>query len=166
MKKIVIIGPSGSGKSTFARKLQRILNIELFPLDNIWWNKDKTHISRDEFDMKLANLLSLDAFIIEGDYSRTYQIRMEASDTIFFLDYPLEVCLSGVEERVGKKREDIPWVEEEFDPEFKKWIIDWFDITRPKAIDLINKYKTIKNVIVFHNRDEANAYLNALKEEQ
>ena len=120
MKKIVIIGPSGSGKSTFARKLQRILNIELFPLDNIWWNKDKTHISRDEFDMKLSNLLSLDAFIIEGDYSRTYQIRMEASDTIFFLDYPLEVCLSGAEERVGKKREDIPWVEEEFDPEFKK----------------------------------------------
>lgn len=166
MKKIVIIGPSGSGKSTFARKLQRILNIELFPLDNIWWNKDKTHISRDEFDRKLSNLLSLDAFIIEGDYSRTYQIRMEASDTIFFLDYPLEVCLSGAEERVGKKREDIPWVEEEFDPEFKKWIIDWFDTTRPKAIDLINKYKTIKNVIVFHNRDEANAYLNALKEEQ
>ena len=166
MKKIVIIGPSGSGKSTFARKLHNITNIPLFPLDNIWWNKDKTHISRDNFDKILDGLLNQNEWIIEGDYSRTYDIRMQHADTIFFLDYPLEVCLKGAEERVGKKREDIPWVEEEFDPEFKKWIIDWFSLTRPKALDLIRKYSQDKKVFVFYTRDEANAYLDKLTKEQ
>ena len=43
---------------------------------------------------------------------------------MFFLDYPLEICLEGIKERKGKTRTDIPWVEsdDEDDPEFVEFI--------------------------------------------
>lgn len=160
MKRIVVVGPSGAGKSEFSRKLSEKLNIPLYHLDNIFWKEDKTHITRDEFDIKLNDILKNDKWIIDGDYSRTYKTRMDKSDTIFFLNYPLEVCLSGVESRIGKKRLDIPWIEDEFDPEFKEWIINWFKDTYPILIDLLEKYKGEKNVIIFKNREEANRYLD------
>lgn len=49
-KKIIVIGCPGSGKSTFSKKLHAITGLPLFHLDNINWNSDKSHISREEFD--------------------------------------------------------------------------------------------------------------------
>lgn len=60
MNKIIVIGPSGAGKSEMSRKLHDILDLPLYHLDNIFWKQDRTHISRDEFDIKLNELLSLD----------------------------------------------------------------------------------------------------------
>lgn len=161
MNKIIVIGPSGSGKSEFSRKLNKILNIDIYHLDNIFWNSDKTHITREEFDIKLNDILSKDKWIIDGDYSRTYEIRFMNADTIFYLDYPLDVCLEGAKSRIGKKRDDLPWIEDEFTQEFKEWIINWHNTTKPMVEVLINKYKN-KNIIIFKNRDEANSYLKSL----
>lgn len=162
MNKIVVVGPSGAGKSEFSRKLNKILNIELFHLDNIFWNEDKTHIEREEFDNKLSDILHKDRWIIDGDYSRTYEVRFKKADTIFFLDYPKDICLEGANSRIGKKRDDLPWIEEEFDKEFKKWIINWFIETKPILIELINKYKNDKSIIIFKSREEANDFINSL----
>ena len=162
MNKIVVVGPSGAGKSEFSRKLNKILNIELFHLDNIFWNEDKTHIEREEFDNKLSDILHKDRWIIDGDYSRTYEVRFKKADTIFFLDYPKDICLEGANSRIGKKRDDLPWIEEEFDNEFKKWIINWFIETKPILIELINKYKNDKSIIIFKSREEANDFINSL----
>ena len=162
MNKIIVIGPGGAGKSEMSRRLRDILNLPLYHLDNIFWKEDKTHVTRDEFDVKLSELLSKDKWIIDGDYSRTYEIRMGKADTIIFLDYPLDVCLKGVESRIGKPRPDIPWEEESFDPEFKQWIIDWFKDKRPAVLSLIEKYRNTKNVIVLHNREEGDNYLTDL----
>lgn len=161
MNKIVVVGPSGAGKSEFSRKLNKILNIELFHLDNIFWNEDKTHIEREEFDDKLSDILHKDRWIIDGDYSRTYEVRFKNADTIFFLDYPKDICLEGANSRIGKKRDDLPWIEEEFGKEFKEWIINWFIETRPILIELINKYKNDKNIIIFKSREEANDFINS-----
>ena len=163
MERIMVIGPSGAGKSEFSRKLNKILNIPLYHLDNIFWNDDKTHITREEFDIKLNEILNNDKWIIDGDYSRTYELRMEKCDTIFFLDYPLDVCLEGISSRIGKKRLDIPWIEEKFDPEFKKWIINWFKETLPKLNELLKKYECKKNIIIFENRSQASSFLLSLK---
>ena len=161
-KKIMVIGPGGAGKTELSLKLGEVLNLPIYHLDNIWWNKDRTHISREEFDIKLSELLSKDSWIIDGDYSRTYEIRMQRADTIVFLDYPLEVCLEGAESRIGKPRPDIPWKEDVFDPEFKQWIIDWFKNIKPLLLSLIEKYKNVKNVVVLHSREEGEAFINNL----
>ncbi|MCR5228350.1 MAG: adenylate kinase [Eubacterium sp.] len=156
MKKIVVLGCSGSGKSTFAVQLHNITKLPLYHLDNIWWKSDRTHISRDEFDRKLDDLVSRDSWIIDGDYSRTYEKRIAACDTVFFLDYGEEVCMKGIIDRIGKERKDIPWTENKLDPELVKLVKDYEKENKPVLMELFNKYSD-KDIIVFHSREEANA---------
>lgn len=165
MKKILVIGPSGAGKSYFSKELSKVTGLPLFHLDNIFWRKDRTHITREEFDSKLLEILNKDKWIIDGDYSRTYELRIQYCDIIYFLDFSLEDCLKGVESRLGKVREDIPFVDEEFDSEFKEWIINWFKDKRPWVIHLEEKFKE-KNFIVLKNRNEVNEYLNKIKNKE
>ena len=158
MNKIIVLGCSGSGKSTFAERLQKITKLPLYHLDTIWWKPDRTHISRDEFDRKLDDLVNRDNWIIDGDYSRTYEKRIAACDTVFFLDYDVEVCIKGIMDRVGKERKDIPWTDDKLDPELVKQVRDYETVDKPVLIELFNKYSN-KNIITLHSREEANALL-------
>ena len=54
MQRVMIIGCPGAGKSTFARALAEKTGLPLIHLDLIWHKPDRTHISRDEFDLRLA----------------------------------------------------------------------------------------------------------------
>ena len=165
MEKVLVIGPGGAGKSYFSKELARATGLPLFHLDNLFWRKDRTHIDRAEFDSKILEILNKDKWIIDGDYSRTYELRIKYCDTVYFLDFCLEDCLKGVESRLGKVREDIPFIDEEFDPEFRQWIIDWFSRTRPWVIHLQEKFKE-KNFIIFKNRNEVNDYLNKINNKE
>lgn len=162
MLKIIIIGSSGSGKSTFARKLRDITNLPLYYLDILWHKKDRTNISREEFDEKLEKILKKDKWIIDGNYQRTIEMRLKECDTVFLMDYPLEVCLSGAEERVGKKREDLPWIEEKVDEEFKQIIVDFSKNKLPQIYKLLEKYQKNKNIVIFKSREEAEGYIKKM----
>ena len=85
-------------------------------------------------------------------------MRLQACDTVFLLDFPVEVCLSGVESRIGKKRVDMPWIETEFDEEFKQWILDFPNIRLPQIYARLEKYKDDKEIIIFKSRKVADAY--------
>ena len=69
----------------------------------------------------------------------------------------------GAESRIGTKREDLPWIEEKFDEEFKQVIIDFPKKKLPQIYELIEKYKTNKNIIIFKTREEADNYIEMLK---
>lgn len=114
MKKVMVIGSPGAGKSTFARSLRDVTGFPLYYLDMIWHKPDKTHISIEEFDIRLRELTALDEWIIDGNYSRTLELRLCACDTVFLLDFPTETCLAGAKSRIGHKREDLPWFEDEY----------------------------------------------------
>ena len=158
MKKVMVIGCPGAGKSTFARKLQELTGLPLYYLDMIWHKPDRTNISREEFDRRIHEIVSQDAWIIDGNYNRTLELRMRECDTVFFLDYPLEVCLEGVRSRIGKPREDMPWVEREFDEEFRQWITDFSRDQRPEICRLLEQYREGRKIVVFHSREEAGHY--------
>ena len=162
MKKVIIIGCPGSGKSTFAEKLKDNIGLPLFYLDAIWHKPDKTHISREEFDARLAEILALDAWIIDGNYSRTMERRLSACDTVFFLDFPLDVCLAGILERRGKPRADMPWIETEEDAEFIAFIKGFASQQRPRILELLEKYSD-KRTFVFTSRAQADAFLQGIE---
>ena len=161
MRKVIVIGCPGSGKTTFAEKLKEKINLPLFYLDAIWHKPDKTNISRQEFDARLAEILSLDAWIIDGNYSRTLESRLSVCDTVFLFDLPVEVCLEGAISRIGKKRYEMPWVETEFDPEFEQQIRNFPSKELPRIYALLEKYNG-KNVYIFKSRQQADAFLRAL----
>lgn len=159
MSKIIVIGSPGAGKSVFARKLRDLTKLPLYYLDMLWHKPDQTTISQKEFDTRINELCKKDSWILDGNYLRTLAIRLNACDTVFLLDYPLEICLFGAQSRIGKKREDLPWIESEFDETFKQYIIDFPQTQLPQIYELLEKYRHKKNIIVFKSREEADNYL-------
>ena len=162
MKRVIVIGCPGSGKTTFAEKLNKITGLPLYHLDAIWHKPDKTHIPREEFDQRISEIFATDEWIIDGNYGRTVEMRLKECDTVFLFDLPTEVCLQGACERLGKGRYDMPWIEKELDPEFEGFIKDFAHNSLPGLYELIEKYKTEKQVIVFKSRKEADGFLNKI----
>ena len=157
--RILVIGCPGAGKSTFARKLRDRTGLPLFPLDLIHHRADRTTVSREEFDAALADVLARDRWIIDGNYQRTLRVRMERCEQIFFFDLPVEDCLEGAQARVGTVHEDLPWVEQEFDPEFRQSILDFPKNQLPELYRLLDSYRGTREITVFHSREEADAWL-------
>ena len=87
MQKVIIIGSPGAGKSTFARKLRDKTGLPLYYLDKIWHKPDKTTVSKEEFDARLSAILATECWIIDGNYGRTLEMRMQACviSIVFFL---------------------------------------------------------------------------------
>ena len=162
MKKIIIIGCPGSGKSTLARALADKLGLPLYHLDMLYWNADRTTVERAVFDSRLKEAMSGDEWIIDGNYSRTMERRILASDTVIFLDYPADVCLDGVRSRIGVAHSDIPWIETEEDPEFIDFIKHFSTDERPRVLELIEKYGEGRQVIILKSRAEADNFVEAL----
>lgn len=158
MRKVIVIGSPGAGKSTFARKLRDETNLPLYYLDMLWHKPDGTNISREEFDLRLDEIIRKDRWIIDGNYQRTLEIRLKECDTVFLLDFPVEICLAGAESRIGKKREDLPWKEEELDEEFRQWIIDFPFHQLPQIYECLEKYRENKKIVVFKSRKEMDDY--------
>lgn len=159
MKKIIVIGCPGSGKSTFSRALHNKTDIPLYHLDMMFWNADKTTVEKGVFRERLSEVLEKDEWIIDGNYASTMELRLSACDTVIFLDYPTDVCLSGIRERKGKARSDMPWVETGDDEEFNEYVKNFTEQHRPQVLELLEKYGD-KNVVVFKSREEADAFLN------
>ena len=159
MKKIIVIGCPGSGKTTFSEKLRDKIGLPLFYLDAIWHKPDRTHITREDFDARLGEILALDEWIIDGNYGRTLERRVAACDTVFLFDLPVEVCLAGAIARLGKGRYDMPWIDTEPDPRLMREIEE-FDVKNLPAIyELLEAYND-KSVTVFKSREMADAFLD------
>ena len=133
MNKAIVIGCPGSGKSTFSRALHALTSLPLYHLDLLKWNSDKTTVSKEVFLERLQNVLVLDKWIIDGNYGSTIELRLKECDTVFFLDYPVEVCIDGIKKRQGKPRSDMPWIETEDDAEFLEFIRNYSTQSRPKV---------------------------------
>ncbi|MDE6813736.1 MAG: hypothetical protein K2J28_07920 [Duncaniella sp.] len=160
MKRVVVIGCPGAGKSTFSRKLAAKTGLPLHYLDMIWHRADRTVIGREEFDLQLGRLVKEDEWIIDGNYARTLPVRLAHCDTVVFFDLPSEICIEGEKSRLGQERVDMPWTDDELDPEFLQWIVDFPRDVVPEINRHLKNYD--KTIIRFHSREEADVFISAL----
>ena len=163
MNKVIVIGCPGSGKSTFSRVLHELTGLPLYHLDLLNWNSDKTTVDKKVFIEKLKNVIAQDSWIIDGNYGSTIELRLKECDTVFFLDYPVDVCIDGVKSRQGKTRSDMPWTETEDDEEFLEFIKNYNSQSRPNVLNLLEQYSK-KEIVVFKSREEADKYLKNFQE--
>ena len=161
--RVLVIGSPGSGKSTFSRKLRDVTGLPLYYLDMLYHNPDRTTVNRAEFDERLSRILALDQWIIDGNYRRTLPVRLERCTHVLLFDLPVEQCLQGAASRIGQIREDLPWVEAEFDPEFRQYIVDFQKDQLPDIYRLIETCQDSKEITVFHTREEAEGWIEAWK---
>ena len=163
MKKVIVIGCPGSGKSTLSKKLNEILGIPVVHLDMLYWNSDRTIVDKEIFLRKQLSTIQKKEWIMDGNYASTMELRLQACDTVIFLDYPIDVCLNGIKERRGKVRTDMPWTEkeDEEDAEFIEFVKNYNSECRPMVMELLDQYSD-KDIYIFKNRNEAEKFLKKL----
>ena len=73
--------------------------------------------------------------------------------------------VSGRSQRAyWRKREDLPWIETEFDQEFRRWIVDFPKEQLPRIYRMLEKYSDNRELFVFRKREDAEAYLALLEQ--
>lgn len=103
MKKVAVFGKPGSGKSTLSKLLASATGIPLFHLDSILYKKNGDTVERDVFDEIHGDLLSSDSWIIDGFGPLTpFKQRLEAADTLVYIDLPYSVSYWFVTKRMIK----------------------------------------------------------------
>ncbi len=107
-KRILVIGSSGSGKSWLSQKLAAITGLPLIHLDMEYWHPGWVETGREEWDKKQAELTAGEAWLIDGNYNRTMELRFQKADMVVFLDINRLKCVFQAMRRMGKKRSDLP----------------------------------------------------------
>ena len=166
MKRVLVIGPGGSGKSTFARRLGQILDIEVKHLDRHYWRAGWTKPSNEEWLKTVDQLISADAWIIDGNFGGTLAQRVARCDTIIFLDMPRLLCLWRVTKRRllyrNRSRPDMAeGCNEKLDLEFISWVWNYSNRSRPNVVKLINENSANKKVVWLRSSADAEQFLKS-----
>ncbi len=166
MKRIMIIGCGGAGKSTLARQLGEKLDIPVVHLDKLYWRPGWEHVSEEEFDRQLLEQLHRDAWILDGNFNRTMDLRLPYCDTILYLDYSRLTCLLGVAKRIlttyGTVRPDMgEGCPERFDLEFLQWVWNFNKNKREQYYTMLSQVKDIR-VVILKNRRQTRNFLESL----
>ena len=119
-----------------------------------------------KFDERLAVELEKPRWILDGNFNRTIEARLEKCDTVIYLDFPRLVCLKNWLGRViknwGHHRPDMtPGCTEWIDPEFAKWVWNFNKNNRARYYALLNKAEG-KNIVVLKSRRQASRFLKNL----
>ena len=170
MNKVVIIGSPGSGKSSFAVKIARQTGLPLIHLDRLYWKPGWEKTPVEAWVPLVEKQTKGEAWIIDGNYQSTLELRIAAADTVIFLDMPRWICLCRVVKRrfanLGKTRPDMgPDCPEKLDQEFflfLKFVWNFEKISGAPLRALMDRYREGRDMTVLKSPKEVRDYLLTL----
>jgi adenylate kinase family enzyme len=92
-RRVIVTGLAGSGKSTFALALAARTGLPVIHLDLHFWKPGWVAPSETEWREKQRDVLAGDAWIADGNYHETLDLRLGRADTVVFLDMPWWLCV-------------------------------------------------------------------------
>ncbi|MEZ8280289.1 adenylate kinase [Vibrio splendidus] len=103
MKKVAVFGKPGSGKSTISKALALATGIELHQLDSIVYKANGEFVEREVFDLAHDNIINSESWIIDGfGPLGSFDTRLEAADTLVYIDLPYPISYWFVTKRMLK----------------------------------------------------------------
>ena len=159
-----MIGTGGSGKSTVARRLAQPTGLPLIHLDAHYWRPGWQPTPPDEWRAKVQQLVGGQRWIIDGNYGGTLDLRLEACDTVIFLDLPRIVCLWRVLGRqlrhVGQVRPGLPpGCPERLSWAFLTWIWTFPSRRRGDILKRLAGLDQRKRVVILRSSAEVEEFL-------
>ncbi len=170
MRRIAIIGPAATGKSTLARRLGSLLGLPVYHLDALYWHPGWTPTPEDEWQELLRRILRADRWIVDGNFSASIRDRLDAADTILFLDLPRWVSMTAVtRRRIEQVWRLPPGVAAGCRPMFNlrlfRWIWTFPEDHRPYFLALLADQPASKRVLVLKRRREVRHLLKSIERE-
>jgi adenylate kinase family enzyme len=167
MRRVMVVGCPGAGKSTFARRLGGQLGLPVIHLDFHYWRPGWKLPELAAWRENVAALVAPPEWVIDGNYSNTFDLRMPRADSLVWLDYPRAVCMRRVLKRIiksyGHTRPDLPpGCPEKFDLEFLRYVWDFPRAHRPRIPAGIGKFGGHLHVTRFGKDRDAENFLAAL----
>ena len=149
----------------FARQLAERTGLPLIHLDALYWRPGWDPTPADEWTAKVQDLVQGRGWIIDGNYGGTLDLRLEACDTVVFLDLPRLVCLWRVLKRWvqygDRGRPDVaPGCPERLTWEFVKWIWTYPTRRRGSILRRLAALQDAKRVIVLTSPRAVEAFLS------
>jgi len=167
MKRVLIIGPGGAGKSTIARRLGERLQLEVVHLDQHYWQPGWVETPKHVWQSRVEQLLSRDSWIIDGNYSGTLGTRLQACDTVIFLDLSPVLCVWRIiRRRLAYRKTNRPDMadgcEEKFSLEFLSWVWNYSRRSRPKVVAMLKANEQTRKIVWLRSRLDVERFLEAI----
>lgn len=103
MKKVAVFGNTGGGKSTLSKKLAEISELPLYVLDKIKYKPGGEEVEYQDYLRVHNQILESDKWIVDGfGCIETLWTRLDAADTLIYIDLPLLIHFIGVSKRLIK----------------------------------------------------------------
>lgn len=167
MKRIAIIGPGGAGKSTLARQIGERLRLPVIHLDSEYWHEGWQETPKEDWARIVGELAQREAWVIDGNYGGTMQLRVAAADTIIFLDLPPPLCAWRAFRRFrqyrGRTRPDMALgCPEKLDLTFLRWIWNYRRDRRPGILATMNQYAEGRRLMHLQTPAQVRHFLRTL----
>ncbi|MBE9030356.1 adenylate kinase [filamentous cyanobacterium LEGE 11480] len=101
MKRVAVFGNAGGGKSQLSRQLADLTGLPLHILDKVQFQAGGVPVSPEEYRQAHAAIVAQDTWVIDGFGSlETLWPRLEAADTLVYIDLPLARHFAWVTKRL------------------------------------------------------------------
>lgn len=175
MRRLVVVGTSGSGKTTTARAIAERLGVPCVELDSLFHQPDWVQLDDDAFLAAVADATAGDAWVVDGNYTRSREVTWPRAEAIVWLDYPRSVVMRRVTSRTLRRvvtRQELwngnrePWTNlYRLDPEHNiiRWAWTTYDANRDKYLTAMDDPEWDHLEWVVHRSpDETDAWLASL----
>jgi len=165
--RVMVVGCAGAGKTTLARSLAAWLGLPLVHLDFHFWRAGWQVPDSKDWREQVIALAAAPEWIMDGNYSNTYDVRMPRADTLVWLDYARSVCVRRVLLRTltgyGRTRPDLPHsCPERFDLPFLRYVWNFPERHRPRIVNAIERFGGHLRIARLRSDRDAHEFLATL----
>ncbi|MDQ1497810.1 MAG: hypothetical protein QOF96_3390 [Actinomycetota bacterium] len=103
MQRVSLVGVPGSGKTTVGRRLAATLGVPFIELDSIIHQAGWVDLPRDEFRQRVRLALTVDGWVVDGNYPAVQDLVWQHADTVVWLDLPRWLVMRRIVRRTVRR---------------------------------------------------------------
>ena len=161
-RRIHIAGPYGSGKSTLAKEISKILDIPIYELDELKYDRrNKSERTEKEMETLLKKIISKKSWIVEGAWSDRARASFKKADLVIILNPSRKSLFYNHFKRIVTKQKNFTL---KFNLKLLKKSLAYSSMTKhPSLHSHVKEVDRTKDYLIIKNLKETNSLINKLK---